>query len=39
MAVSGTTAFNLDFAELAEEAFERAGKCVLVMTYAQLRDP
>jgi hypothetical protein len=26
MAVSGTTAFNLDFAELAEEAFERAGK-------------
>lgn len=26
MAVSGTTAFNLDFAELAEEAFERAGR-------------
>lgn len=26
MTVSGTTAFNLDFAELAEEAFERAGK-------------
>jgi hypothetical protein len=26
MAVSGTTAFNLDFAELAEEAWERAGK-------------
>lgn len=26
MAVSGTTLFNLDFAELAEEAFERAGK-------------
>lgn len=26
MAVSGTTAFDLDFAELAEEAFERAGK-------------
>lgn len=26
MAVSGTTLFNLDFAELAEESFERAGK-------------
>jgi hypothetical protein len=26
MTVSGTTAFNLDFAELAEEAFERCGK-------------
>ena len=26
MAVSGTTAFDLDFAELAEEAFERAGR-------------
>jgi hypothetical protein len=26
MTVSGTTAFNLDFAELAEEAFERAGR-------------
>jgi hypothetical protein len=26
MAVSGTTSFDLDFAELAEEAFERAGK-------------
>jgi hypothetical protein len=26
MATSGTTAFNLDFAEIAEEAFERAGR-------------
>jgi hypothetical protein len=26
MAVSGTTAFNLDFTEIAEEAFERAGR-------------
>lgn len=26
MATSGTSAFNLDFAEIAEEAFERAGK-------------
>lgn len=26
MTVSGTTAFNLDFAEIAEEAFERCGK-------------
>jgi hypothetical protein len=26
MATTGTTAFNLDFAELAEEAFERAGR-------------
>jgi hypothetical protein len=26
MTTSGTTAFNLDFAELAEEAFERCGK-------------
>lgn len=26
MATSGTTAFNLDFAELADEAWERAGK-------------
>lgn len=26
MATSGTYAFNLDFAEIAEEAFERAGK-------------
>lgn len=26
MATSGTTAFNLDFAELAEEAWERAGR-------------
>lgn len=26
MATSGTTAFNLDFTEIAEEAFERAGK-------------
>jgi len=26
MTTSGTTAFNLDFAEIAEEAFERAGR-------------
>ena len=26
MTVSGTTAFNLDFTEIAEEAFERAGR-------------
>jgi hypothetical protein len=26
MATSGTTAFNLDFSEIAEEAFERAGR-------------
>lgn len=26
MATSGTYAFNLDFSEIAEEAFERAGK-------------
>ena len=26
MATSGTSAFNLDFAEIAEEAFERAGR-------------
>ena len=26
MATSGTTAFNMDFAEIAEEAWERAGR-------------
>jgi len=26
MATSGTTAFNMDFTEIAEEAFERAGR-------------
>jgi hypothetical protein len=26
MATSGTTAFNLDFTEIAEEAWERAGR-------------
>ena len=26
MATSGTTAFNPDFTEIAEEAFERAGR-------------
>ena len=29
MATSGTTAFNLDFAEIAEEAWERAGREML----------
>jgi hypothetical protein len=26
MATSGTTAFNMDFTEIAEEAWERAGR-------------
>ncbi len=26
MAVSGTTTFNMEFTEIAEEAFERAGR-------------